>query len=614
VSDWTDRLAPQIGSLPASQHWTDRLTAGSVLPSLAADPTEGMSTMDLALAGIGKGMTDLARGIGQKVGLVSVDDIKQARARDAALMGTTAGTAGNVAGSIAASLPVALIPGVNTLGGAALAGGAMGALAPAESLSEAAANTGLGAAGGAVGNVAGRALQSGYGLVKSTLQPFFESGRAKMVGDMLRQFAPDTSRAVQALNGGGGEIVPGSFPTAAEASGLTGLAQLEKQAKSLSPAVVRQAFDDRKAAQTAARVAALRSVAGDESKMAGAVAARDAAAEQNYGSAFAADAHRQQLERSAAQGINSMVSGTGLQAVPELPISPALQGLAKRPAFQDAMDAARNLAENQGFDLGNPLATLKGLHYTKLAIDQQLNGGSPLTALARHGSAALNGIKGDLLNEMQAISPMYTTARNVFQDMSQPINSMEVGQAIADKAIPALRDFGGNGSLRASGYAEALRHGDALAQRVLGFPSATASEVLGPTNMRTLNAVGEDLARSSNATLAAAAPGSDTVANAVSQNIIRSTLGPFGVPDAVAKNALIQTLLRPAQFAASIAEPRVIEQLGQTLLSPQMTAQALSQASARQLIPNRLAAQMLRAMSAGSSSPAIMMTTPSPQQ
>lgn len=90
------------------------------------DPTEGMSTSEKFLAGIGKAMTDAGRGVGQMVGLVSQDEINEAKALDKPLMNTTAGTVGNVVGNIATLAPTMLVPGANTVRGAALINGLAG--------------------------------------------------------------------------------------------------------------------------------------------------------------------------------------------------------------------------------------------------------------------------------------------------------------------------------------------------------------------------------------------------------------------------------------------------------------------------------------------------------
>jgi hypothetical protein len=148
------------------------------------DPTEGMSGGQKFLAGAGKAMTDIGRGVGQLAGAVSQGDIDNAKALDAPLMKTGAGVAGNIAGNIAAFAPTAFIPGVNTLTGAGVLGGAMGMAQPVATGESRAANTalgaGLGVAGQGVANAIGRAVRP----VQSTLSPELAglAGKAEAMG------------------------------------------------------------------------------------------------------------------------------------------------------------------------------------------------------------------------------------------------------------------------------------------------------------------------------------------------------------------------------------------------------------------------------------------------
>lgn len=123
-----------------------------------ANPTEGMSWSQRFFAGAGKAMTDIARGAGQMAGLVSQEEIDAARARDAALMQTGAGAAGNIVGGVAIGLPAMLVPGANTLAGAAATGAALGALQPTATGESRVGNVALGATGGVAGQAAGTAL------------------------------------------------------------------------------------------------------------------------------------------------------------------------------------------------------------------------------------------------------------------------------------------------------------------------------------------------------------------------------------------------------------------------------------------------------------------------
>ena len=92
------------------------------LAPLTADPTEGMSGAQRFMAGVGKAMTDVGRGVRQylpeSIGGLSDADIAQARKYDAPLMNTTAGTLGSIAGNVAMLAPTAAIPGANTVTGA----------------------------------------------------------------------------------------------------------------------------------------------------------------------------------------------------------------------------------------------------------------------------------------------------------------------------------------------------------------------------------------------------------------------------------------------------------------------------------------------------------------
>jgi hypothetical protein len=173
--------------------------------------TEGMSTTQKVLAGIGKGMTDLGRGAGQALGIVSDKEIADARALDEDLMSTGAGKVGNVVGQIASAAPAMLIPGANTYAGATLVGAATGALQPVTEDESRLTNTALGAAGGVagqkLGNVIGNAvsnklaknalmksrnatrdaslqagLEAGYTVPRSLYNPTFLSNRIESIG------------------------------------------------------------------------------------------------------------------------------------------------------------------------------------------------------------------------------------------------------------------------------------------------------------------------------------------------------------------------------------------------------------------------------------------------
>lgn len=172
---------------------------GSASADAPIDPTEGMTGTDKFLAGTGKAFVDLARGAGQMVGLVDQADVDAAKERDTALMKTGAGMAGSFAGNLAAFLPTALIPGANTLTGAAAIGAASGALQPVASDESRLANVGIGAAGGAGGNLIGRGIGRLISPVSKTITPRAEAigRRAEEMGATLTPGQRTGSAALQ---------------------------------------------------------------------------------------------------------------------------------------------------------------------------------------------------------------------------------------------------------------------------------------------------------------------------------------------------------------------------------------------------------------------------------
>jgi hypothetical protein len=156
---------------------------------------------------------------------------------------------------------------------------------------------------------------------------------------------------------------------------------------------------------------------------------------------------------------------------------------------------------------------------------------------------------------------------------------MEVGGAFRDKFQPALADFGATGRTRAEAFARALREGDDTAAKALGRSSASLNDVLNPLQADRLKLIGEQLARRANAEDLGRAVGSNTAQNLVSQNVVRQFFGPLGLPESmmerVAQSTLMQSILRPVQFAGQMGEPKAMQALQQALLDPKLAQQWL---------------------------------------
>lgn len=552
------------------------------------DPTEGMSTTQKVLAGTGKAMVDAGRGVGQMVGLVDQKDIDEAKKLDAPLMNTGAGTAGNILGNIATLAPTAFIPGANTVRGAALINAIAGGVLTPGTLEDRGQSALFGGAGGAAGIGAGKLFSGAGRAAKAAAAPLTESGRNRIVGEVMRRAAGENVDSVIGKMSGAAELVPGSVPTAAEVAESGGIASLQRAMSAANP----EAYTQRGMQSASARVNALRGIAGDEQKMQAAIAARDGAADTLYGKAFQSDAMRRDLAKQAA------LDNTGMSAGGAIPVddalSPGIRSLLDRPVIQKAIQEAKTLAANMGKSTGKPLdgivqpgnksvpmrpqnfgviepppnvqvrsalgdamevapdasainalttknnpatiarenegflANLENLHYLKMAIDEGFS--NPQSSLAAYGQRALSDTKSKLLKEMESISPTYGNARKTFADMSTPINQMQVGQELITKMQGPLADHGALASETGSMYARALNdvRGN-LVKNATGGIKQSLEDVMTPQQMATLNNVAQDLARKANAQNLGRGTGSNTFQNFAMDNLAAQS----GMPSAV---------------------------------------------------------------------------------
>jgi hypothetical protein len=520
-------------------------------------PTSGMSGPQLFAAGAGKSPVDLARGIGQMVGLESRADVGASRKQDQALIDTGAGKWGNIFGNVGALAPTMLIPGANTYGGAAAINGIAGLLAPSTSTGETAMNTGIGAALGPAGLLVGRL---GMGLAKAAkaaiIDPFTKSGQTTIASRALQNFAgtPAEAQAAAARLSNPPATLPGVQPTAAEIANNAGLAQLERQLRN-NPEYL-TTLTDRNQSNRAAMTGALRKVAGTDADMAAAQAARDKAVAPLYEAAGKASA----------------------------PLDDEMTALLQRPSMQKAIPRAQALAAEKGdsFGLAPTMQGLptslsgKDLQYLKMSLNDLANTG-PQNGMGAHEIGAVKGTLGKLNDWIQGNVPELKAADQAFADLSKPINQMSVGSQLSDKLLPALSDFGNNTRLSAATYANAMRNGDQLAANATGWKGSTLEKVMTPEQLDTLTKIGQQLARRSNADELGRSVGSNTGQNLVSQNVLSQLMGPIGLPQGfmsrIGQGALGRTMSLPfTKTIYAAAEPDVMRHLANAALDPQLAA------------------------------------------
>ena len=577
----------QRNGMAVPAEWMDQAK-----PEPRPDPTEGMSGTQKFLAGVGKGMTDLGRGVAQLTGFMSQQEIDEAKKLDAPLMNTGAGTAGNVTGLIATGLPTMFAPGANTVTGAAVTGGVMGLLQPVATGESRTTNTLIGGAAGGGGVLAGRFLRGAYQGGKALIEPFTQGGREKIAGRVIQRFADDPSKIAAATSK---PTITGAIPTLAEQTGDAGLARLQDGLRAADPQIGNQ-ISQRLADNNAARVASLGRLAGDSAKMKAAEAARDAATKDLYTQAT-----------KAAYTVDDK-----------------LAELLDRPAVKQAMQRAQKLAENQGrkttfkVEPGNPYGGLgipdnnsrkitgQALQDLKMAMDEMLT--DPASGFTGKAGATIKDLRGQLLGWMEDANPAFKAARTTYRDASKPINSMQIGEEVARRATSNTSDLAGNPRMQANALLGMLRDESGLIERATGRKGVgnSLADVMAPDDLNLLRSVASEADRAAAVATAGNGPGSATAQRLASQNILRQLVGPTGLPESWAESALANTVIgKPMNLLyGGVAEPKIQQALAQAVLDPDTARAVLLQAQRQNIQLPQNALQQLTAAAARLSIPA----------
>lgn len=466
---------------------------------------------------------------------------------------------------IGESLPSLAIPGGGgaTLGANALRMAAAGAIPGAleyGSAGERAGRAALGAAAGAaVPGLVGVARSA-----KSFAEPLYQGGREAIAGRLLNRVTEGNSAQVAARLRAAQELVPGSAPTAGQVAESGGIAALERAAAQANP----EAYTARAMDQASARMNALRGVAGDDAQMAAAVAARDAASKSLYATADSGMA----------------------------PIDGMFKGLSMRPQFKAAVARAQELAQDGGLaDIffrnakGEPTALIgEGAHLIKKALDEAGEHGAK-SYTGKAGAAAANRTNEAFQAWLDKSIPEYAAAKVAFAEKSAPINQMQIGKALMDKAAPALADFGALGRETGATYATAMRNGDALAEKATGFSGAKMDKVLTPQQMQAVEGVAKDLARKANAQDLGRGVGSDTFQKLAMSNIAEQS----GMPRMMGGLLSLPGVSRATRWLYQDADQQMQGLLADTLLNPSKTAGLMTKAQQKLLAQNPKSRQAL---------------------
>lgn len=429
---------------------------------------EDASFTQNALAGAGKALTDIGRGVAQLTPFgPSRAEIDTIARQDAPLMATGGGITGNIVGNVAAMLPTAAIPGINTVAGGAALGGISAALSPVgesdSRLERGAYGSAFGAAVPSIIKGGGAVLEKGKNLVDSLLP-----GGTKRLGDrMLNAVAGDKRQEVINALLANRPVI--SAATAGEASVPAGSAEFAALQKLVKTPLASD-YDAIEQAQKLARTKALQTIGGrgaDDTALNAALKARSAAADPFYKAVESSTARvrvapvLREVDALLAKHPNEDAIVVPLSKIKAV-LSPDGQKLETNP------QALASLSKNIKAMLGRK--TPDGQHEFDVKV--------------------LTSIKDLLDDQIGKGEPAYQAARDAFKAGSVLPNRMQVGKALEDKLANVT------GKETAASFLKVLDDPSLPMKRATGFPRyRELGQVLSPSEVKTATSVGEELER-----------------------------------------------------------------------------------------------------------------------
>jgi hypothetical protein len=518
------------------------------------------------LAGAGRANMRLGQGTKQIFGLGPTrQEVDEQNRLDVPLMRNPAGIAGNVIDDLAKVVPTMFIPGVNTVTGGALLGGAMGATRPVGVEDSRIKNAYVSAAFGA----AVPAAVATYRGAKSLLQPLSNAGQDKIITNAMVEAAGGPERAALAatklqqsadpLFGAfrpgqerltAGELVPGSVPTVAQRADNAGLAALQRAAVATSPAST-ITNTERMGAQNAARIRSLEDMAGTDGLRMFAREELKSTADDLYRQAFA---NGMDIRRDA-------LTGQFLSKAEQAARNGEITKLMKNPYIAESVDEAKKLMLGDFKRIDNVNGSVEGLHYMKKALDDKI------ARATGNEQRILIGARDRLLTTIDALSPEYAAARAVFRDMAKPVNQMDTAAEILKNSVTP------RGNMTLDKFARS--NTDKSAVSAQQFKKATLEGTFSNEQMNRLGAIDKDLRGADFAATAGRDGNSDTVQKLAYSNMISQ----LGVPNMIRMVAPGQIVGRVAARGADLlyadANRQMAEKLAQTMMSPEAAAALL---------------------------------------
>ncbi|MDD0837919.1 hypothetical protein PSQ40_04975 [Curvibacter sp. HBC61] len=552
---------------------------------------------------IDTGAHALASGFDSLMGTKEADRIKASDAAGAQAFeqrygDSTAASIGRVGGQVLATAPIGGAAGALVKGGAAVGALPKGAAA----LGDAIASGGIGGsgagvatrmAGGAINGgltsaavdpstvdagagigAALPALVSGAGrvgqAVGAAVAPFTRSGQDGIVGKTMRSMATDPDAAAAAMRAAS-EVIPGSIPTAAAASGDVGLSGLQRGLINKSPSFASD-MAARTADQNAARTAALEAIAGNEGKISLAEEARDAATaamrEDVLARAGVLDAKPMQAQLDAMLKDPNNAGLLSRKAIRdfkkqlnEVSVNGSVDSRALYALRKDLNDILGGKLQGESGNLKYASGQLIGI---KGMIDDAIDMASNRVPMASGTSlgAPQSQLAGAQSAAVGQAAPSWRGYLSTYADMSKPIEQMKALQDVFKSIQTGTVDTAGRPIIS-----------PAMLNNQLKNKLPELKKKLTEEQIQVLRNLQADLNAATLANNAGRAVGSNTVQNLAGDQMINGLLGSAG--NATPIKSLVGNVMRlPYARANEMVENRLAE----AMLDPQVAAKLMTKA------------------------------------
>jgi hypothetical protein len=472
--------------------------------------------------------------------------------------GMTTGTQATTLAGKAADL------GIRTGAGAATGGVAAGLSNPDDALSGAIVG---GALPGALKAVGGASQYAGN-QVSNLVKPFTGKGQNELASNLFKSFATDPEKARQAM-AFFKQVVPGSEPIAAAASGDVGLSNLTRTMQNASKDFAGD-LQTRQWAQNAARTNAIESVAGNEGKIGVAKIARDKATDSM---------------RSEALNAAGMVKSNQLvEALDLMAANPDSAGKLSQAALFELKNQILKASKNGEIDSRALYAIRKDINTT---LGGKLSGDA---GNLRYAAGELTGAKGAIDDAIEAAiqsstykpsgsktgADLVTTGNSLvvgarktpsfkgyleeYTKQSKPINQMETLQDVMKRAQTGSVDNQGN-----------LILSSAKLNNILKNETEELKKVLTDDQLQLIRNLSADTNASTLGMTAGKAVGSNTVQNIAQDNLLAGLMGQK-MGGSTPVKMLLGNAFKPFYIRSNQA---IMDKVGEALLSPKSGAAML---------------------------------------